>query len=149
MQQARSDTYLPSLTLPMTRSIHDNLVLGHSVDVAAKRLIVRTEYHHPELPDERTDVRFEGVLGYLLHDGLGGVLFDIYEVAFEEVLARYADDFERGAPFGWPFQRCDGDPTTFVEQAGARSFLIQSSIGFDGFVICEAMSLDAVGTDES
>jgi len=133
----------------MTRSIHDNNVLGYSVDVAAKRLVVRTEFRHPDLPYERTDVRFEGVLGYLVHDSLGGILVDVYEVEFEQVLARYADDFEWGAVHAWPFQACDGDPAAFVARAGAKSFLIASSIGFDGFVVCEAMFVDALEGGEA
>lgn len=129
-----------------TRSVHDNYVLGYSVDSEARTVVVRTEYRDRG-PFERTDVHFEGVLGYLLQDSLGGILFDIEAVEFESVYREHAALFEAGANYGWPFQRCRSDPGDYVRAAGASTFRIQSSIGFDGFVVCQSMRFEAVQMD--
>jgi len=61
----------------MDRSIHDNFVTGYSVDCALRTITIHTEYRDQGEPFERTDVRFEGVVGYLFRDNLRGILFDI------------------------------------------------------------------------
>jgi hypothetical protein len=81
----------------MTRSIHDNLVLGYAVDVERRTIVLHTEFRDRGEPFERTDVRFEGVLGYHFRDSLGGILFDIERVDFAELVARHADLFQAGA----------------------------------------------------
>jgi hypothetical protein len=133
----------------MKRSVHDNFVLGYSVNCEAKTLVVQTEYRDQGEPFERTDVRFEGVLGYLLQDSLGGILFDIEQVDFDEVYEAHADLFTAGANYGWPFQQCSSDPRGYVKAASAATFRIQSSIGFDGFVVCKSMAIEAAQLDDA
>jgi hypothetical protein len=60
-----------------TRSIHDNHVLGYSVDAKRRSIVLHTEFRFGSAPFERTDVKFEGVLGYHFQDSLGGILFDV------------------------------------------------------------------------
>ncbi len=128
----------------MTRSIHDNQVLGYSVSAESRTIVVHTEFRDGgEPPFERTDVRFDGVLGYYFQDNLSGILFGIEQVEFAQVVKDHADLFQIGAPYWWPFQTCDGDPVDFVRSAGAIAFQIHSSIGFNGFVVCKSMMFEA------
>ncbi len=128
----------------MTRSLHDNFVLGYSVDAEAASIVIRTEYRDQGEPFERTNARFEGVAGYLFRDNLGGVLFDITEESIDYILRDYADDFEWGTRYGWPWvQAGTGDPRDYVTSMGARAFRVQSSIGFDGFIIAKSFVIEA------
>lgn len=128
----------------MTRSLHDNFVLGYTVDAEAATLVIRTEYRDRGEPFERTNARFEGVVGYLLRDNLGGILFDITEERFEFVLRDFARDFEWGSRYDWPWTAAgDRDPSEYVRSIGAKSFIIWSTVGFDGFVVAKSFVVEA------
>lgn len=124
------------------RSIHDNHVLGYTVDVAARTIVIRTEYRDGPGPREFTDVHFDGVLGYSIRDSLGGILSDIYPIDIQTFLARHADQLREGAPYGWPFQGTSRDLLSWLQGHGAVAFEINSAIGFDGFVVCKAMRIE-------
>ena len=115
--------------------------------------MIRTEYRDQGQPYERTNVRFGGVIGYMLRDNLSGILFDIEEDSLERILAEHAADFEWGSRYGWPWPSAsrNTDPREHVKSSGARVFRIQSSTGFDGFVIAREMRLEeaepAIGAD--
>jgi hypothetical protein len=130
----------------MTRSVHDNIVLGYSVDCEGSTILLLTEFRDQGEPFERTDVRFEGVIGYLFRDNLGGILFGVVEDTIDNIVSEYAAEFEWGARYGWPWiSACkDIDPREFVASQEAKVFCIQSSIGFDGFVIGKSMTVEAV-----
>jgi hypothetical protein len=125
----------------MTRSIHDNYVLGYAVDVEGRAIVIHTEFRDRREPFERTDIHFTGVLGYLLHDSLGGILFDIEERPLEDLVGYYGMELEHYKQYGWPW------PTPLTQEqldaTSAKIFFINSSIGFDGFVVAKAMSLEA------
>ncbi len=129
----------------MKRSVHDNFVLGYSVDAEAASILLRTEYRDQGEPFEKTNVRFDGVIGYKFRDNLGSILFDIEEDSFDRILEEHAGDFAWGTRYGWPWlsASADEDPAEFVRANGATVFRIQSSIGFDGFVISKTMSIEA------
>lgn len=129
----------------MTRSIHDNHVLGYSVDSERVEILIRTEFRGKGPPFERTDIRFHGVLGFLLLDSVGGVLFDVDELEIDQVLREYGQFFARGVRYGWPgvWNSSDTAVASHVASQGAKVWRIQSSIGFDGFVIGQAMSVVA------
>lgn len=125
----------------MTRSIHDNHVLGYAVDAREKSIVIRTEFRDKGEPFERTDVRFDGVVGYLFHDSFGGILFDIEEGSLEDLLAsEYGAAIESGEKYSWPWNL----ELDEVRALGVRVFFIESSIGFDGFVVCRSMAIEAV-----
>lgn len=128
----------------VSRSIGDNGVLGYSVDVAARTIVIRTEYRDGQGLHELTDVHFDGVLGYSIRDSLGGILLDICPIAIEPFLAKYAEQLREGAPYGWPFQGSTRDLLSWLQARGAVAFEISSSIGFDGFVVCKAMRIETV-----
>lgn len=128
----------------MTRSVHDNLVLGYAVDCEECTITLRTEYRDRGEPYERTDIRFEGVLGYLLRDGLGGILFEVEEDSIDRVLEEHSADFAWGAKYGWPWASAGSvDPREHVKANGGRVFRIQGQNCFDGFVIARSVTVEA------
>ena len=125
----------------MTRSVHDNFMLGYEVDSTSCTMRLRTEYRDQGPPFERTDIVFSGVEGYLFRDNLGGILFDVVEEPIEHVVAAFASDFEWGTRYGWPWASAsaDRDPCAYVREKSLRAYTVQSAIGFDGFVVAESM----------
>lgn len=123
---------------PTDLAVHDNAVLGYQVEADVKRLTLHTELYDQTVGrvTERTTVTFEGVLGYHLQDGLSGILFSIEQVPFAHIAAEYRGLIAAGRRHGWPFQACVGDPHAFVAQHGAKTFRVQGSTAFDGFVVC-------------
>ncbi|MCB9886049.1 MAG: hypothetical protein H6838_11175 [Planctomycetes bacterium] len=129
----------------MPRSIHDNYVLGYSVNHPGRSIVVRTEKRQSGQPLERTDIRFEGVLGYHFRDSLGGILTDVYPCDLESLMrdSSFSLLFKGWADWAWPFQGCDGDPVAHARAAGAIAYCVDSAIGFDGFVVCQSMTIEA------
>ena len=125
----------------MPGSIHDNHVLGYSVDHAARALVIRTEDRTDGAAVERLDIRFEGVLGYHLRDSLGGILDGVYPTTMARLVSEWRELFAAWENEAWPFQGCDGDVAAFVEAAGASAFDVRSAIGFDGFVVCRSFAV--------
>lgn len=125
----------------MTRSIHDNHVLGYEVDAREKSIVIRTEFRDKGEPFERTDVRFEGVVEYLFQDNLDGILFGIEEGSLEDLMASpYRANLESGERSDWPWN----EKLEEIRSLGVRVFFIESSFGFDGFVVSRSMVIEAV-----
>jgi hypothetical protein len=126
----------------MERSIHDNFILGYSVDCQERVITICTEYRERGEPFEQTHIRFEGVLGYLLRDGLEGVLFEIEEDSIDRILFDHAADFTWGDKYGWPWANAtSGNLREVIEARAAKVFRIQGQTCFDGFVIASSMTL--------
>jgi len=126
-------------------SIHDHHILGYSVDVERREILVHTEVPERGPPFERTDICFRGVFGYLLLDSLGGILFDVDEVEIEQALREYGSFLAWGVRRAWPgvWNTSQEAVVSFVAAQSAKVWRIHSSIGFDGFVIGREMALVA------
>jgi hypothetical protein len=127
----------------MPRSIHDNYVVGHSVDVRDRSIVIRTEKRELGQAVELTNIRFDGVLGYVFRDSLGGILLDVYAIDWDTLRRDYAVLFEAWDKWAWPFQGCLGDPAEHAKASGATAFQIDSAIGFEGFVVSRSMIIEA------
>jgi hypothetical protein len=90
-------------------SVHDNNLIGYTVDGSARRIELRTERREPGRPHERVDVIFDGVEAYAFrYDCLGNIIFDICEQPLEEALQAHWSEFDAGhRASGWP-PFCDG-----------------------------------------
>jgi hypothetical protein len=127
-------------------SVHDNFVLGYAVDLMTRTLVIRTEYRDQGEPFERTNVRFEGVIGYLIRDCLDSVLFDIEEESIESIIRDFTPDLEWGAKYGWPWPGASG-PDGVRERVAlgdVKTYSIQGASTFDGFVIARSMTFELV-----
>lgn len=85
------------------------------------------------------------MIGYLIRDCLGGILFEIEEDTIDEVLNAYASDFDWGVKCGWPCANAKGPDSVkaFVHASGAKVYRIQGSTTFDGFVVAQSMAVEA------
>ena len=130
----------------MPLSIHDNVLLGHTVACDDRRIILRTEFRDAS-PVERTDVVFEGVETYAFeNDDLGTILFSVEEVPLPDLLRTEQVRFEAGRRFGWP--RAYGESTedylAHLKEHGIRAWRISSSVGLTGWVLAQRMTLERV-----
>jgi len=125
-------------------SIHDNFLTGYSVDCEARTIVLHTHYRDGDA-DERTDVRFTGVIAYHLEgDTLPSILFDITEESVELVVTRFwGVVWERrwryGIGAGDLRYRTAEELTAALLTRGAHCFVVHSSYGMDGFLIAESM----------
>jgi hypothetical protein len=128
----------------VTRSIHDNHVLGYSVDHERREILIRTEFHDRGPPYESTNLRFQGVAGYLLLDALGGILLQVREASVEEVSSQYGPFLTEGRSFGWPGTWIFGEEPLLqsLQKNKLRVWRIDSSIGFDGFVFAQSLHVE-------
>jgi hypothetical protein len=129
-------------------TVHDFHLIGYSVDIDARTIVLRTEWRYADQPLRKVDAVFEGVEAYAFRDDpLGTVLFDIEEVdATRQLEARWQelDESSRrsGAPRFWR-QVPDETRSSFARllAQGAKWFEISSSIGMNGWVFCHALTL--------
>jgi hypothetical protein len=121
-------------------SVHDNVVMGYSVDSSNKEILIRTAYDSSNLPIENRCITFSGVEGYLFLDNLQGIIFDIKEANPEDVYENYRGYFEKGQRYGWPstWNKSLRGVIDFV----SSNNLVDSSFGFDGFVVAKKMVME-------
>lgn len=124
-------------------SVHDNRLLGYSVDCAARRIVLATVYDEGQA-HECSDLVFTGVVAYHFEgDAFGTILFDVMEASLRDVCAEYSEVLVRNRDYGWPITGW-----TSVEQLvatlcerGVKGYFVQSSCGMFGFVLAEQMTV--------
>ena len=129
-------------------TVHDFHLVGCSVNVDARTIVLRTEWRYAGQPLRKVDAVFEGVEAHAFRDDpLGTVLFDIEEVnATRQLEARWKelDESNRrsGAPRFWR-QAPDETRASFARllAQGAKWFDVSSSIGMNGWVFCQSLAL--------
>jgi hypothetical protein len=129
-------------------NVHDFHLVGYSVDVDSRTIVLRTEWRYTGQPLRKVDAVFEGVEAYAFRDDpLGTVLFDIVEVdANRELEARWTEleESERrsGALRFWG-RSPDETRASFAKllAQGAKWFDVSSSIGMNGWVFCRSLTL--------
>ena len=129
-------------------TVHDFHLIGYSVDVDARTIVLHTEWRYAGHPLRKVDAVFEGVEAYAFRDDpLGTVLFDIEEVdATLQLEARWKELEESSRRSGAPrFWRRAQDETraSFARllAQGAKWFDVSSSIGMNGWVFCQSLAL--------
>jgi hypothetical protein len=129
-------------------TVHDFDLVGYSVDVDTRTIVLHAEWRYPGHPLRKVDAVFEGVEAYAFRDDpLGTVLHEILEMdATRELEARWTelDESHRrsGAPRFW--QRTpDETRASFANllAQGAKWFEVSASIGMNGWVLCHSLVL--------
>jgi hypothetical protein len=123
--------------------VHDNTIVGYTVDGHARRILLRTE---AEGSREKIDVVFEGVEAYSFrHDCFGNIVLHICEMPLDEALQAHWSELDAGhRESGWPpFWQGEESKTrariaALVEQ-GAKWFELTSSYGMKGWVFCRSI----------
>jgi hypothetical protein len=123
---------------------HDNRLIGYAVDGRNRRIVLHTEDVHGQNPPRFLDVVFEGVEFYQFRcAALVSIVLEILEQPLRRALeGRSAELDEAYRRCGWP-DRWDHDPSRRetdlreLEARGLRFFEIESSMGFEGWVVAE------------
>jgi hypothetical protein len=139
----------------MTRSVHDNHLLGYEVDGVSRRIVLHTEYAYGQEPFEKTDVVFEGLVDHWFrHPVIPSIVFDVMEADARFLLTRDRALLDEGHRIGgWPsFWRdtVDGMLEAIAAQGG-RMWEISSSYGLDGWVVaasCEFRAVEPEGRND-
>jgi hypothetical protein len=129
-------------------TVHDFHLVGYSVDVDARTIVLHTEWRYPGHPLRKVDAVFEGVEAYSFRDDpLGTVLLEILKMdATRQIEASWKEldeSFRRsGAPRFWR-QAPDQTRASFATllAQGAKWFEVSSSIGMNGWVFCKSLVL--------
>ena len=126
----------------MKRSVHDNFLIGYSVDSESKEIILHTEYQDGGEPFERTDVVFKAVVDhYFINSLMPSIIFDVEEADPSFVFNRDKQIIKEGFRVGgWPslYEGSIKGLVTKVRDKKLKVFQIQSSYGMDGWVICDS-----------
>jgi hypothetical protein len=133
--------------------VHDNHLVGYTVDGKSRRIELRTEHREAGRLCETVDVIFEGVLAYSFrYDCLGSIIFDICEQPFVATLEAHWSELEAGhRQSGWPpFWQGDEAKTreqiATLVQEGAKWFELSSSYGMEGWVLCRSIEFRVTPT---
>lgn len=127
----------------MGRSIHDNVIVGYSVDCRSREIRLQTEFEGRDGLHENTTVVFVGVEAYFFeNDGSQNVIFDVVEDTAESVLAQNVERFREGhRQAGWPRFWTDSvdDVRAYLHKNQIRAFWLESSVGMSGWVLAQEM----------
>jgi hypothetical protein len=123
---------------------HDNHLIGYAVDGRNRRIVLHTEDVHGTNPPHRLDVVFENVQLYQFPcANLVSIVLEILEQPLRQALEKRKSELDEAfRRCGWP-ECWDSEPSRQeacmreLEARGLRFFEIESSIGFEGWVVAE------------
>jgi hypothetical protein len=131
----------------LATSVHDHYIRRIEVDAVDRTLRLCTGYPQSKGP-EFVDVEFEQVEAYVFSgDALGTILFDIEPVDALTLYREYASEMQRveassgGHP---PWTRSEAAAAEFLSSKDVRGYRVSSSIGLEGAVWAQQMSVSAV-----
>jgi hypothetical protein len=129
-------------------SIHDNRLLGYSVDDEKREILFRTEFQD-NLPIERTNIIFSGVETYFFEHHslpLGTILFDVEENDLILFLQDNRKRFQDGIKWGWPgpWGISIDETKAYIEKHELKAFSVSSSCGLSGWILAKSFLLKKV-----
>jgi hypothetical protein len=128
----------------MFPSIHDTQVVAYSADSRSARveLVLRAG---PQDDAPLSRLVFAGVAAHQFeHPLMPSWVFDLEEIAADTLLEREWDNFREGHRLsGWPGNWAESltQAKAFCTQQGLRGFDLESSYGFDGWVLAQSVEL--------
>jgi hypothetical protein len=129
----------------MTKSVHDNFIIGYEVHCERREIRLLTEYRDRGTPFERTVVLFTDVEAYHFeHDCFGNIVLDIEEIPAETILTQHQSQFEEGRRLaGWPrfWEKSFDDARSYLREHGIRGFELSSSCGMSVWVLAQDMQM--------
>lgn len=112
---------------------HDYHLIGYSVRQEGTNIVL-----HLELQDDRSDIEFSDVAVYhFIHTG-GTTITHIYETPLHALINQKKEMLKDWWHQNGGLSHWDDDPSAYatrLEETGHRAWLVESAIGFDGFVI--------------
>lgn len=89
-------------------NVHDNLIIGYTVDFKEKKIIMNTEYWDGDYHEETT-LTFNGVIAHNFKE-VGeslSVIFDIEEFPIEDFITDELNLLNTFKNYAWPFSYSD------------------------------------------
>jgi hypothetical protein len=129
----------------MALSLHDNLLISYEVQCESRSIKLRTEHRAPDKPTEFTNVTFEGVQGYSLHnDAFGNIILGLESVPVEDLLTEFGAEISQsyrlgGSPGSWAANL--DSAAEYLRQREIRGFILSSSYGLSGWILAREMSV--------
>jgi hypothetical protein len=124
--------------------IHDTQVVAYSADSRMERVeLVLRDGPGDDVPVFR--LVFSGVAAHQFEYPLmPSWVFGLEEIPAEELLTRESESFQEGTRLtGWPGAWADSleRARAYCTQQGLRGFDLESSYGFDGWVLAQSVEL--------
>jgi hypothetical protein len=120
---------------------HDFHLAGYSVSRFGAEIILHLVDDYPPRPKEESHIRFSDVAAYhFVHTG-GAIMADIAEIPVAELLDQVWSKLSEWHRLHGGYLDWDDDRAKYhaaLEGAGYRAWLLDSSVGFEGFVIARA-----------
>ena len=87
------------------------------------------------------EITFSDVAGYNFKDAMGSVIFGLEKKQIKAFLDEYASEFSASyKSFGFPAFWRENMQSTMDELNGYKVWMIDSSIGFDAWVVARSLS---------
>jgi len=136
------------------RSFHDYHLVAYRVDGERRELTLELAWLYPDDPSPRPreTVTFRQVEGYFLEHDLGvNIVYSIEEVNIEEHIFSHALSFEEQSRWGWPLYWKGTVENTLehLKGVGAKCFLLSTSYGLTGWVVCREVPQVHTKEDQS
>lgn len=118
---------------------HDYHLAGYSVVDFGGRIVLDLVYDYPGQPIRESQIEFTGVsLYHFAHTG-GAIITDISPVPIARILSDHASQISEWASkigmADWPGNLLGYEKN--LQDSGVFGWLIESAVGFYGFVLCK------------
>jgi hypothetical protein len=121
---------------------HDFHLSGYTVSDFGGTITLHLVFDYPELPKQKSHIRFSDVAAYdFVHTG-GAIITGIDEVSLEGLLASVGNDLVEWWRLHGGYAHWRDDPAEYLDRlqaANCKAWLLTSAIGFGGFVIAYAI----------
>lgn len=124
---------------------HDFQIEGYIVSHFGRKIVLNLIYNYPGQEKVNSDIIFSEVAAYhFIHTG-GAIMTDIEEVSLEHLLGSIGSELSEWWRLHGGYIHWKDNPSEYrstLEAEGYRGWLLDSAIGFEGFVIAKSVTGD-------
>ena len=118
--------------------VHDNFILSYAVDFQEHTLKLKTQNAN----GNTILITFDGLLAHHFeHVAQDNILFGIDEISVEDFFANYQGLLDKTLCYGFPCCCSLDELHTRMHTEHLRVFVIDSSLGLNGFVLCKSIQI--------
>lgn len=118
--------------------VHDNFILSYAVDFQEHTLKLKTQNAN----GNTILITFDGLLAHHFeHVSQDNILFGIDEISVEDFFANYQGLLGKTLCYGFPCCCSLDELHTRMHTEHLRVFVIDSSLGLNGFVLCKSIQI--------
>lgn len=118
--------------------VHDSFILSYAVDFQEHTLKLKTQ----KANGNTILITFDGLLAHHFeHVSQDNILFGIDEISVEDFFANYQGLLDKTLCYGFPCCCSLAELHTRMHTEHLRVFVIDSSLGLNGFVLCKSIQI--------